>query len=1427
MIRRIDLNYNLWKNYVIIKQDISESKGNSSGEVFMNHKKLKLIILFIILLISKSAAAQEHTSEDTLVISISRTFSPLTFINSEGKPAGLFVDMWKLWSEKTGRKIEFLPSTWNETIENLKSGAAHIHSGLAITPEREKQMIFSQPLYENTFYLFFPLKQGKALTLRELSGQRVGVVQNSSQEEFLKKHHPDIELVLFKSTEEAIISTKDGKVRAVADSYLSTSSDIMRLGLSGEFEAGKEILYARKFHAGILKENTELQSLVNKGFDAISNQEMAEIESRWIPDSSKRYYKPDSPKIRLTPEEEAWSRSHRTVRFGFMDGFPPISFSEDNEYRGIHTDYLRLISERTGIRFEYVPVSPAELDMRAKAREFDMFPSFNVSERRVYADFTNPLMEYKSVIITRSDETFISGVSTLKGKKVTVVKGIRFYKLLFDKYPEIRLIEKKNIPEALEAVSKSEADAYVGSAIIACWLIQKNHLINLRIAGVADHPPEYLMYAIRNDYPELLGIINKGIASVSKEEHEAILQKWFTVQVEHKPNWDEFLRWFLGIGSVFTIILGVSLYWNRRLAKEIAERKRAEEASRESERVKSEILDKLNEAQQIAMIGSWEWNLQTDKVWWSDETYRIFGVMPEKYTPSIEENTKFIHPDDLENYLKLFNYSLETGVPLNYQLRLVSEEDKIKNCYAKGRVIYGDSGKPIRFAGTIMDITARKQAKENLKKIQSLLNETGRMAKVGGWEFDVETLRQTWTEEVYRIHEVGTDYMPTVSDGIEFYEAQSRPIIEKAVLRAIDYGESFNLELRFITAKGHHKWVHAIGHAHQENGRTVKVSGTFQDITERKRTEEELRKNRELLNETGRMAKVGGWEIDMATRELTWTEEVYRIHEVSADYRPTVEKALGFYHPDSLPIISKAVQNAIEYGEPFDSELKFITAKGNHRWVHDIGRAYRKGGKIIRVGGTFQDITEKKHIETELIRAKEAAEAANLAKSAFLANMTHELRTPLNAVLGYAQFLQKDPSVTETQKERLKIIQKSGDHLLSLINDILDISKIESGRIEIGCGDFQLHDFLNNIASMFQIRAEQKDIGFHYEASSQLPDYVRGDEIRIRQILINILGNAVKFTEKGSVTFRADHKNGRIYFEIKDTGPGIEVHELEKIFEPFHQTGSYLKKNEGTGLGLSISRKLAELMGGSLTAQSRPGEGAVFRVELELLPVCSAENIPLPESSSDIIDYTGMRRKVLIVDDIELNRLLLSDLLIPLGFAVYEADNGQNAVETAKELKPDLILMDLLMPGLDGFGATRQIRAFSPPIQTVILAISAGVFENHILKSREAGCDDFISKPVVLGQLLAKMQQHLKLEWIYRKTEAVAEAKVPIIPPCPEDLELLANSARMGDVQSIRNKAEALMQKDKQLVPFAEELIRLAKSFQMGKIRTFLEKSAK
>ncbi|MGC1306933.1 MAG: CHASE4 domain-containing protein [Phormidesmis sp.] len=420
--------------------------------------------------------------------------------------------------------------------------------------------------------------------------------------------------------------------------------------------------------------------------------------------------------------------------------------------------------------------------------------------------------------------------------------------------------------------------------------------------------------------------------------------------------------------------------------------------------------------------------------------------------------------------------------------------------------------------------------------------------------------------------------------------------------------------------------------------------------------------------------------------------------------------------------------------------------------------------------------------------AREIADRANHAKSSFLASMSHELRTPLNAILGFAQVLGRESGLTNYQYEKLNIINRSGEHLLSLINDVLDMSKIESGRIELTPNSFDLYHLLEMLADMLQLKAQAKGISLVVKREKNLPRYIYSDERKLRQVLLNLLSNAVKFTEVGSVTLAAGPatdsslaaslsatKRQRLAFSVTDTGTGIASEEIDPIFQPFVQTEAGRQAQEGTGLGLSISRKFVELMGGKLSATSEVGKGSTFSFDITV-ELASATDSRLSALSPQVIGLEPGQPayRILVVDDRELNRQLVRELLVPVGFEVQEAEDGQQAIETWEIWEPHLIWMDMQMPVLNGYEATRQIKASVRGQATVVIALTASTQEEERAIVLAAGCNDFMRKPFRQEKLFAKMAEHLGVRYVY--AEAVLD-KEPL--PAAGSVDLAAINTAM------------------------------------------------
>ena len=493
---------------------------------------------------------------------------------------------------------------------------------------------------------------------------------------------------------------------------------------------------------------------------------------------------------------------------------------------------------------------------------------------------------------------------------------------------------------------------------------------------------------------------------------------------------------------------------------------------------------------------------------------------------------------------------------------------------------------------------------------------------------------------------------------------------------------------------------------------------------------------------------------------------------------------------------------------PFECE--FIRKDGSRVPVL-VGVALLEGAPAQAISFVL-DLSEHKQAEAER-EARHTAEAANRAKSAFLANMSHELRTPLNGILGYAQILLRDPPLTERQSTGLNVIQQSGEHLLTLINDILDLAKIEAGKMELYPVDMHLPRFVQTLTEIIGVRAVQKGLELVCDLAQEAPPWLRADEKRLRQVLLNLLSNAVKFTDRGRVTLRVRFAPpARLCFEVQDTGVGIAADQLETIFAPFEQAGDPRRRLTGTGLGLAISRQYVRLMGGEIQVESQPGQGSTFRFEVEAPPVQAATAVAV---SRTVTGYAGPHRKVLVVDDVAENRAVVSDLLTPLGFEVTEATNGREGLEMAQHVRPDLIVMDIAMPELDGLATARHLRQLEAFQEVPIIAMSASVSANDSEQSLAVGMNAFLPKPLNADKLLEQMARLLQLEWSYGATRAEAPSETePIVAPPADEMEALHRLALLGNMQDIMAQADRLAQLDERYRPFANQLSSLAKGYQ-------------
>lgn len=723
------------------------------------------------------------------------------------------------------------------------------------------------------------------------------------------------------------------------------------------------------------------------------------------------------------------------------------------------------------------------------------------------------------------------------------------------------------------------------------------------------------------------------------------------------------------------------------------------------------------------------------------------------------------YPDDREYSWQLFQQLINQEV-YQYQLekRYIHKQGNLVYAIVNGYLRLDCQGKPRSIMGQIQDITERKLAEEDIRKreeyLRLILNNIPQQVFWKDTDLIFRGCNKNWSEaaqlesQEYVIGKTDYDLFPDPKIG-DFFRAQDRRVM------ASRQGEMHLIAPKQKPATdGRTLWLDISRIPMQDSqGNVIGILGVIEDITERKELDEKLR---------------------LTQFSIEKSRDYFLFTDANANFFDVNEAAchtLGYSREELLTmkvkdIDPKAPDNAwpiswedLRQQGSFTFESVHQTKSGQDISV-EITLSYLEYNNKEYGCAIVRDICDRKQAEIALQQAKEAAEAANHAKSEFLARMSHELRTPMNAILGFTQLIERDlqrnPQVLlADHQEHLEIISRSGEHLLNLINDVLEMSKIEAGRIVLNPAKFDLICLLDSLKDMLAFKAESKGLKFNIILDQSLPQYIETDESKLRQVLINLLGNSIKFTEKGSITLRVKPLNSNrasnqilLNFEVEDTGAAISSEELELLFQPFVQTETGRKSQQGTGLGLPISQKFIQLMGGKITVQSQVGKGTVFQFYIQA-NLANFSDIRCQELTKRVIGLAPNQPsyRILVVDDNWTNRQLIIKVLKPLGFLLKEAENGQEAISLWENWQPHLVFMDMRMPVMNGYEATQWIKQRLQGQETVIIALTASALQQDQFVVLSAGCDDFIRKPFRVQVLFEKIAQHLGVNFIYEEDE--------------------------------------------------------------------------
>jgi len=765
---------------------------------------------------------------------------------------------------------------------------------------------------------------------------------------------------------------------------------------------------------------------------------------------------------------------------------------------------------------------------------------------------------------------------------------------------------------------------------------------------------------------------------------------------------------------------------------------------------------RLDLAIRASGIGLWDWHVPTGQTYFTDTFYTMLGYAPGELPMTLDTWKSLCHPDDLEGALDDVGKHLrgETPVYIN-EHRLRRKDGSWQWIRDIGEVVErDDDGEPIRVIGTHIDVQHLKEVTVRMELAQSAAN-------TGVWDWNVEK-GEFLTNENY--HSMLGEDAPNKALSLDYFSSRVHPDdaadMEAQVQQAFAGDDhKYDVQFRMRCTDGSYKWIRSVGRVIERGpgGQPLRMIGQHIDIDAHHRALEEINRLATRLAIANEGAGVGIWDLDLETGELIWDETMHRLYGTDQESaEPSSELWRASLHPDDRDAAIACFQDAVRGTAPFDTVFRVVRPDGATVYIRAAATVIRAGdGRATQVIGVNWDVTETEE-------ARGAALAASAAKSEFLANMSHEIRTPMTAILGYAALLaqqDEDEVGPKDRAEYIETIRRNGEHLIAVINDVLDISKIEAGKMSVESVETSPVRIVEEVVSLMSVKASAKGVTLDAAFDTEMPEVVGSDPVRLRQILMNLVGNAIKFTEVGSVTIRGafDASAARLRFEIHDTGIGISNENLGRIFDAFQQAdSSTTRRFGGSGLGLCISRRLARMLGGDINVRSTPGQGSVFTAEIAAGQADTIEMVSPAEAHSRANrghrtesaeaerPLEGLR--ILLVEDGPDNQRLITFHLKKAGATVTPVDNGRLAIQALTAdgsldgpLKDqpdfDLIITDMQMPEMDGYEAARRLREKGCRIP--IVALTAHAMSGDEQRCLDAGCTAYATKPIEREALLS------------------------------------------------------------------------------------------